>query len=321
MTEQLSGEKLHWMLGAMIRIRAFEMKVSELFAQGKLPGFVHLYVGEEAVATGACATLKDDDFITSTHRGHGHCIAKGGDIKRMMAELMGKSTGYCNGKGGSMHIADMDIGILGANGIVGGGFPIAAGAALSAQYRGTDQVAVCFFGDGASNQATFHEALNIAAVWDLPVVYICENNFYAISTSQKEHQRIDDVADRSVAYGIPGLVVDGNDVFAVYEAVSQAVVRAREGSGPTLVECKTYRWRGHFEGDPGTYRPKEEVAEWKAKCPIKRFKTRLIEMGTITEGDFINLENQIKSEVEDAVLFGQESSYPEPEDTLKDVFA
>lgn len=252
----------------MVRIREFENKAQSLFAEGKIPGFVHLYLGEEAVATGVCECLRDDDYITSTHRGHGHIIAKGGDLKYMMAELFGKATGYCKGKGGSMHIADRDRGILGANGIVGAGHNIAVGAGLSASYRGTDQVCACFFGDGATNQSTFHEGLNMAAIWNLPVVFVCENNNYGISMSQTRHQAIKDVSDRAAAYGMPGIAVDGNDVMAVYEAASEAVARARKGQGPTLIECKTYRHRGHFEGDPSVYKPKDEQAEWLKKDPI-----------------------------------------------------
>jgi TPP-dependent pyruvate/acetoin dehydrogenase alpha subunit len=246
----LSNEKLIEMYRTMKKIREFETKAAELFAEGSIPGFVHLYIGEEAVATGVCANLKDSDYITSTHRGHGHIIAKGGDLKYMFAELFGKATGYCKGKGGSMHIADADRGILGANGIVGAGHNIAVGAGLSAKYRGTDQVCVCFFGDGSTNQGTFHESLNLASIWKLPVIFVCENNLYGISMHQSRHQAIQDVADRAVAYNIPGVVVDGNDVLAVYEAAKEAIDRARNGQGPTLIECKTYRQRGHFEGDP-----------------------------------------------------------------------
>ena len=247
---ELTKGKIVDMYRTMKLIRDFEANASRLFAEGKIPGFVHLYIGEEAIATGVCAGLNDDDYITSTHRGHGHIIAKGGDIKYMMAELYGKATGYCKGKGGSMHIADANKGILGANGIVGAGHNIAVGAGLSAKYRGTDQVCVCFFGDGSTNQGTFHEAMNLASIWKLPVIFVCENNLYGISMHQSKHQAIQDVADRAVAYNVPGVIVDGNDVFAVYEAATEAVVRARAGQGPTLIECKTYRHQGHFEGDP-----------------------------------------------------------------------
>lgn len=317
----LEKKQLIDMYHRMVRIRRFEEKVIDEFAAGKIVGFVHLYIGEEAVAVGACANLGDDDYITSTHRGHGHLIAKGGKTERMMAELFGKKTGYCKGKGGSMHIADVDIGILGANGIVGAGIPIAAGAALSAKLRGTAQVAICFFGDGASNTTRFHEGINLASAWKLPVVYVCENNLYAISVPQSKHQNIADIADRATAYGIPGVVVDGNDVIAVYEAVGEAVARARRGEGPTLVECKTYRHRGHFEGDPTPYRTKEEVDEWKKKDPISRFKGKLIEMGVLAEKEADEIDREMKEEIDRAVKFAEESPLPEPEETLEDVYA
>ncbi|HAA80615.1 MAG TPA: pyruvate dehydrogenase (acetyl-transferring) E1 component subunit alpha, partial [Thermoanaerobacter sp.] len=304
----------------MVKIRKFEEKVAELFAQGKVLGFVHLYIGEEATAVGVCENLEDKDYITSTHRGHGHLIAKGGDLKYMMAELYGKETGYCKGKGGSMHIADATKGILGANGIVGGGFPIAAGAALSAKMRGTDQVAVCFFGDGASNQSTFHEALNIASIWKLPVVFVCENNLYGISMRQDKHQAIKDVADRAIGYGIPGVTVDGNDVLAVYEVAKEAINRARSGAGPTLVECKTYRYRGHFEGDPTIYRSKEEVEEWLAKDPILRLSKHILDNDVATEKELKDIEARIVEEVEEAVRFAEESPYPKEEAAVEDVY-
>lgn len=314
-------EKLVWMYRKMVEIRTFESKVAELFAAGKIPGFVHLYIGEEAVAVGACANLKDTDFITSTHRGHGHCIAKGGRMDLMMAELFGKETGYCKGKGGSMHIADVEIGILGANGIVGGGLGIAPGAGLSAKMRGTDQVTICFFGDGASNQTTFHEGINLASAWKLPVIFVCENNQYGISLHQSKHQNINDVADRATAYGIPGVVIDGNDVMAVYEAVGEAVKRARAGEGPTLIECKTYRWRGHFEGDPQVYRSQEEIEEWKAKDPIPRFEALLAEMGVLTAEEAEAIKKEVAAEVEAAVEFAEKSPEPAPEAALEDLYA
>ncbi|MFY9416732.1 MAG: thiamine pyrophosphate-dependent dehydrogenase E1 component subunit alpha [bacterium] len=313
-------EKLVWMYRKMVEIRIFESRVAELFAAGKIPGFVHLYIGEEAVAVGACANLKDTDFITSTHRGHGHCIAKGGRLDLMMAELFGKETGYCKGKGGSMHIADVEIGILGANGIVGGGLGIAPGAGLSAKMRGTDQVTICFFGDGASNQTTFHEGINLASAWKLPVIFVCENNQYGISLHQSRHQNITDIADRATAYGIPGVVVDGNDVMAVYEAVGEAVKRARAGEGPSLVECKTYRWRGHFEGDPQMYRPQEEIEEWKAKDPIPRFEALLAEMGVMTAEEAEAIRKEVAAEVEAAVEFAEKSPEPAPEAALEDLY-
>ncbi|MBC7359053.1 MAG: thiamine pyrophosphate-dependent dehydrogenase E1 component subunit alpha [Desulfacinum sp.] len=317
----LTEDKLIQMYTTMVRIREFETKVEEFFAAGKIPGFVHLYIGEEAVATGTCAVLTDKDYITSTHRGHGHLIAKGGDLKRMMAELFGKKTGYCKGKGGSMHIADVDLGILGANGIVGGGGPIANGAALAAQYRGTDQVAVCFFGDGASNQGTTQEAMNLASAWKLPVVFVNENNGYGISCPTCKSMAVADIADRAAAYDMPGVVVDGNDVVAVYEAVAEAVDRARRGDGPSLIECKTYRWRGHFEGDACTYRDEAEVQSWMAKDPIKRLREKLLEQGILTEEKDREIRDAIARELEAAVAFAEESPLPAPEEVLEDVYA
>ncbi len=275
---EISNEKMIDMYTVMTRIRTFESRVAELFAAGKVPGFVHLYVGEEAVATGVCGNLRNSDYITSTHRGHGHLIAKGGDTKLMMAELFGRKTGYCKGKGGSMHIADRDLGILGANGIVGAGPPLAAGAALACQYQGKDDVAICFFGDGASNQGTTHEAMNLASCWKLPVVFVNENNLYGISSCTINSMCIPNIADRASAYDMPGVTVDGNDVMAVYEAAQEAIKRARQGQGPTLIECKTYRHRGHFEGDPCVYRNTKELDEWKEKDPIPRFEQRLVDL-------------------------------------------
>jgi len=318
---ELSAEQLVGLLRTMMTIRQFELKVADLFAQGRIPGFVHLYVGQEAVAAGACATLRKDDYITSTHRGHGHCIAKGGDLRRMMAEIYGKETGYCKGKGGSMHICDLDIGILGANGIVGGGLAIAPGAGLSAKLRKTDQVTLCFFGDGASNQSTFHEGINLASIWQLPVIFICENNLYGISVCQSKHQRIKDISERAKAYGIPGITVDGNDVLAVYQAVKEAVERARRGEGPTLVECKTYRLRGHFEGDPMTYRSKKEMEEWAQKDPIKRFTNRLLERRILTLEDIKGLEEEIAAQIEDAVQYAESCPQPTLDSLLNDIYA
>ncbi|NFL56110.1 pyruvate dehydrogenase (acetyl-transferring) E1 component subunit alpha [Clostridium botulinum] len=318
--KKLNENSIVEMYKTMLKIRKFEQVAMNTFAEGKIPGFVHLYIGEEAVATGVCANLKDSDYITSTHRGHGHILAKGGDLKFMMAELFGKATGYCKGKGGSMHIADATKGILGANGIVGAGHNIAVGAGLSAQYRGTDQVCVCFFGDASTNQGTFHESLNMASVWKLPVVFVCENNLYGISMSQNRHQAIKDVADRGVAYNVPGIVVDGNDVFAVYEAAKEAIKRAREGKGPTLIECKTYRHRGHFEGDPCVYKPTEEQEEWLAKDPIPRFEKYLVENEILTEEKLKEVQKKVESQIDEAVDFANNSPYPELESVLEDVY-
>ncbi|WP_446899828.1 thiamine pyrophosphate-dependent dehydrogenase E1 component subunit alpha [Clostridium sp. LBM24168] len=304
----------------MLKIRAFENMAKDNFAEGKIPGFVHLYIGEEAIASAVCENLTDSDYITSTHRGHGHIIAKGGELKYMTAELFGKATGYCKGKGGSMHIADATKGILGANGIVGAGHDIALGAGMSAQYRGTDQVCVCFFGDASTNQGTFHESLNLASVWKLPIVYVCENNGYGISVSQKRHQNIKDVADRAKAYGIPGVVVDGNDPIAVYEASQKAVERARAGKGPTLIECKTYRQRGHFEGDSAPYKPKEEQEKWLKKDPIPRFEKYLLENKVLNENELKKMQESVNGQIKDAVDFAINSPEPELNSVFEDVY-
>jgi TPP-dependent pyruvate/acetoin dehydrogenase alpha subunit len=317
----ISKDRLEFMYERMMKIRLFEDRVRVLFAAGEMPGFVHLYLGEEAVAAGTCATLNDDDYITSTHRGHGHILAKGGEMRCMMAELYGKATGYNKGKGGSMHIAWPELGILGANGILAAGMPIATGAALSAKYRGTGQVAACFFGDGASNEGAAHETMNIAAAFDLPIVFVCENNLYAVGTYQPSVRHIEDIADRATAYGMPGVVVDGNDVIAVYEAVSAAVERARRGDGPTLIECKTYRWQTHFEGEPDTYRPPEEVAAWRAREPIAPYRSLLIAQGFFTEEELASIDEAIKQELDEAVEFARESPLPEPETALADLWA
>jgi len=305
----------------MLEIRLFEEKVFELYGQNLVPGTIHLYTGEEAIAVGVCSILQKEDYITSTHRGHGHCIAKGAELKRTMAEILGKRTGYCKGKGGSMHIADFNIGMLGATAVVGAGLPIAVGAGLSIKLRKTDQVVACFFGEGASNQGTFHESINMASTWKLPVIFVCENNLYAMGTRQSTVMAIENVADRAVAYGIPGVVVDGNDVLAVYEATQKAVKRARKGEGPTLIECKTYRLKGHSRVDPAKYRPKEEVEKWLAKDPIKRFKEKLLQTNTLTESEIQQIEKEVSDEIEEAVIFAVESLYPAPEEALDDVYA
>lgn len=317
----ISNSKVIDMYKTMLKIRKFEEVAMNASAEGRIPGFIHLYIGEEAVATGVCANLNDKDYITSTHRGHGHIVAKGGDLKLMMAELFGKATGYCKGRGGSMHIADATKGILGANGIVGAGHNLSLGAGLSAQYRGTDEVCICFFGDASTNQGTFHESLNMASVWKLPIVFVCENNGYGISMSQKRHQAIKDVADRGVAYNVPGVVVDGNDVFAVYEAAAEAIKRAREGKGPTIVECKTYRQRGHFEGDPCTYKPKEEQEAWLKKDPIPRFEKYILENGILSEEGMKEVQADIDSQIREAVEFADNSPLPELEVALEDVYS
>jgi pyruvate dehydrogenase E1 component alpha subunit len=304
----------------MVKIRRFDETVIQLYADGEIPGFMHLYIGEEAVAAGVCAALNKSDYITSTHRGHGHCIAKGGRPDYMMAELFGKKTGYCKGKGGSMHIADLDIGILGANGIVSGGIPTAVGAAVGIQYQDDDRVAVSFFGDGATNVGQFHEACNLASIWELPVIFVCENNLFAQTTPRTEHQKIKDVAARAIAYDMPAVTVDGNDVIEVYQASKEAVKRARDGGGPTFIECKTYRWRGHWEGDPQPYRTQDEVKEWKLKCPITRFRRYLIENKVMLKQDLESIDKIIEDELQEAVEFARISPFPEPEEALDDVY-
>ena len=316
----LDREKLLEMYERMVQIRTFEDAAGKNFAAGLVPGFVHLYAGEEAVAVGVCAHLTDKDYITSTHRGHGHCIAKGVDIPRMVAELMGKATGVCKGKGGSMHIADVEKGMLGANGIVGGGIPLACGAALTAKTLGTGGVAVCFFGDGAANQGTFHEGLNLAAIWKLPVVFVCENNGYAESTPVRYHCSATDIANRAGAYEIPGIVVDGLDVFAVYEGAGEAIARARRGEGPTLIEAKTYRYYAHFQGDAGTYRTEEEVLRYRERDPIAGLKKYLEDHGMATEEELDAIDARVVRALDEAWEAAKAVPLPAPEETLTDVY-
>lgn len=302
-------------------IRRFEETVNEKFLAGEIPGFVHLYIGEEATAVGVCSALTRMDYITSTHRGHGHTIAKGADVKRCMAELYGRRTGYCKGKGGSMHIADFSVGMLGANGVVGGGINLAVGAALAVQLRGGKEVAVSFFGDGASNRGTFHEGLNMAAVWKLPVVFVCENNQWASTTPLHHASAVTEIAQRAVAYAIPGVAVDGNDVFAVYAAAQQAVERARRGEGPTLLECKTYRIKGHFVGDPEQYRTREEVlAQLEERDPLKILLQRIHDQQLLSESQLEAVDRQVEQDVQEAVRFAEESPFPAPEEAFDDVY-
>ncbi len=317
---EYSKEFLQKLYGTMVRIRTFEKKAEELFLQGKLPGFIHLYIGEEAIATGVMANLKKEDYITSTHRGHGHMIAKGADIKKMMAELYGKETGYCRGKGGSMHIADLSIGVLGANGEVAGGLPIAAGAGMAIKLKKSNQVVVAFFGDGASNRGAFHEALNWCSVYKLPVIFLNENNQFASTERVRETTSVANISDRAIGYNIPGVSIDGNDVIAVYETVKAAVERARDGGGPTLIEAKTYRIKGHFVGDPTLYRPKQEVEEHWINEPIKRFEKRLKEMGMLTDEEKKAVWDSAEKEIKEAVQFAESSPYPKPEEALTDLF-
>lgn len=318
-----SKEQLMDFYETMIRIRRFEEETFEFYKKGLMAGLAHLYLGEEAIATGVCAALNEDDYIGSTHRGHGHLVARGADTDRMMAEILGKETGYSKGKGGSMHIMAMDKGILGANGIVGGEIPIATGAAYSAKYRGTDQVAVSFMGDSATNEGTFHESLNMAAAWKLPCVYVIENNLYGISVDIRDVTNTPDLAVRAKAYNIPGVVVDGMDVVAVYEAAQEAIERARKGEGPTLIECKTYRWQGHHVGDPATYRQRKsetEKEDWMKKCPVANLKKEVLKAGIATEEEFAKVEAKVEDEIQKAVKFAVESEYPAAEEAYTDVF-
>jgi acetoin:2,6-dichlorophenolindophenol oxidoreductase subunit alpha len=317
----ISKDKLLWMYERMQLIRTFENRVKVEFGKGKIPGFVHLYAGEEAVAVGICAHLTDADYMTSTHRGHGHCVAKGVDPRGMMAELYGKATGTCKGKGGSMHIADMDKGMLGANGIVGGGPPLACGSGLTAKLNKTDQVTICFFGDGASEQGTLHESLNLAAIWKLPIIFVAENNGYAESTPAHYHCSVENIADRAAAYNMPGVTIDGNDIFAVYEAAGEAVRRARTGQGPTLLECKTYRFNGHFEGDAQTYKIAADQEKFqKERDPIKLFKESVVARGMVSESALQAIDDRVATQINDAVKFAEESPFPDVRETFTDVY-
>jgi acetoin:2,6-dichlorophenolindophenol oxidoreductase subunit alpha len=320
---QISPEILLDLHQRMVRIRLFEEQAGKLSEAGKIPGALHLYVGEEAVAAGVMAHLSDEDQITSTHRGHGHLVAKGGDLNLMFAELFGRATGYCKGKGGSMHVADVGLGMLGANGIVGGGLPIAVGAAFSNRYRKSQNVSCCFFGDGASNEGSFHEAINMAALFRLPVVFVCENNGYGEFTAQANHQAIQDVADRASGYGIPGVVVDGMDVIAVYEAAGEAVSRARQGEGPTLLECKTYRFFDHVgvRGMGVSYRSDDEVKEWRKRDPISLLETRLEELGILAAHAASTVRERTLFEVQEAIAFAENSPFPDAVTLLADVYS
>ena len=317
----LDPGRLHDMLRTMLAIRQFDQRALELYREGVMRGTTHPYIGMEGVAVGTCAALRPGDRITSTHRGHGHCLAKGGDPRLMMAELLGKATGYCKGKGGSMHIADVDAGILGANGIVGGGIGLATGAALAAQLAGRDEVTVCFFGDGALNQGVLHESANLAAIWNLPVVYVCENNQYAMSARADKFTSVPDPTVRASAYGFPGFSCDGMDVLAVYRTAADAVARARAGTGPSLVVCVTYRFFGHHVGDPLNYRDPAEVDVWRARDPIERFRRELIEHGVMTAEQAEALQADVVREIEAAIAFARSSPEPEVDTLMEDIYA
>jgi pyruvate dehydrogenase E1 component alpha subunit len=317
----LDEKKKREMLRKMYSIRAFEEMAEQLYAMGKIHGTMHLSIGMEASAVGAIAALRPDDLILSTHRGHGHCIAKGADLNRMMAEFIGKETGYCRGRGGSMHIADVEGGNLGANGVVAGGVPIAVGVGLSLQMQKRDQIILCFFGDGAANLGPFHEALNMAAIWSLPVVYVCENNQYAMSFHVRKAFAIERISDRAAAYGMPGVTVDGNDVLVVYEAVSKGVERARAGQGPSLIENVTYRWRGHSRSDANRYRTKEEIKSWQEKCPIERFSKHLIDEGVLTGEEIGRIKSEAYAAIDSAVEFSEASPDPDLKTIEEGVYA
>jgi len=313
-------EELLRLYRQMYLVREFELRAINERRAGLIPGFIHSCVGQEATAVGACAALGPDDVITSTHRGHGHLIAKGGEPKYMMAELAARTTGYCGGKGGSLHMTDFNLGILGANGIVGGGIPIAVGAALAFQQRKEQRVALAFFGDGATNEGSFHEALNLAGLWKLPAVFFCENNLYGEGTPQDKQAPVTDLAIRASSYAMPGATVDGNDVLAVYEATREAAERARSGGGPTLIVGKTYRQRGHYEGDPMVYRSKAEMGEWKRRDPVVAFRSRLLEEAGAQEPEIVAIEKAVQEVLDDAVAFAVASPKPAPETALAGVY-
>ena len=313
------------MLRRMVRIRFFEERVIQMVERGEIVGAAHSYIGEEAVAVGTCLALRDDDWMTGNHRSHGHPIAKGGDVKRAMAELLGKATGFCKGKGGSMHLADFSIGILGESGILGSAIPTAVGAALGSKLQGNDRVAVPFFGDGASNEGSFHESINLAAIWKLPVIFLCENNQYAVSSSFKKMVASENISDRAASYNIPGVLVDGQAVIAMYEAVTVAVARARAGDGPSLIEGLTYRYHDHSLGlnriVRAPYRDEEEVEQWKARDPIKIHKELLLSQDIATQAEIDQLEQEVMQQIDEAVEFARESPYPEPSALFEDMYA
>jgi len=308
------------MFETMSKIRMFEENIVNLFKSGELPGWLHVYIGEEAVATGVCLNLTTKDYITSTHRGHGHCIAKGANLKNMMAELYGKKTGCCKGRGGSMHISDASVGILGANGIVGGGIPIATGAGLGCQYLKEGRIVVSFFGDGASDEGSFHESLNLASVWKLPIIYVCENNLYAETNPFKKHSNIKDIVVRAKAYNITGIIVDGMDVLDVYNKINKVANDVRGGNGPVLVEAKTYRYRGHYEGDPEVYRTKDEINEWKKKDPILKLEEKMVGEKIFTLQEIEKIKKAVQNEIDEAIEFGRKSPEPLAEEAMDNVY-
>ncbi len=309
------------MYAGLLRVRLFEERVRELFANGRIPGFLHTSVGQEAIAVGVAAALRPDDYVLSTHRGHGHLVAKGGSLRGLMAELYGKATGICHGKGGTMHIADVSVGYLGANGVLASGCVVAPGVGLSIKRRRSGQVVVTFFGDGAANRGPFHEGLNMAALWRLPVIFVCENNRWASTTAHTDSTAGGSIAARAAGYGVPGETVDGNDVLAVHAAVARAVARARAGEGPSLVEAHTIRWVGHFEGDAQAYRPKEEAAEGRRRDPVARLGAALERRGLLDAAHAARVRDAITAEIDDAVAYAEGSPLPAPADALTDLFA
>ena len=319
--DRLSAEDVLGALARMHRIRRFEEAAEDSYIRGLSYGTMHLSIGQEATAVGMCAPLSDADYITSTHRGHGHCIAKGAELTPMFAEFLGRETGYCKGRGGSMHIAEPAKGNLGANGIVAGGLPIAVGAALSAKKRRTGAVAVAFFGDGANNEGAFHEAMNLASIWKLPVVFVCENNQYAMSTAMERATAVANVADRATAYGVPGVMVDGNDFAAVAAAAFEATDRARAGDGPTLIEAKTYRTRGHSRSDRNRYRTREEIDAWTARDPIARFEKEILAFGLAAEAEVKAIAAEVEKEMAEAVAAASASPWPSVADLTRDVYS
>jgi pyruvate dehydrogenase E1 component alpha subunit len=314
-------EKLLEIYYSMVKVRRVEERLVEIFAQGKIPGFIHVSIGQEAVAAGVCSCLNADDYIYTTHRGHGQALAKGISLKSFMAEIYGRRDGCCKGKSGSMHIASKECGVAGSNGIVGAGIPISIGAAFASMYRGQNKVTVCFFGDGASNQGTFHESLNISSLWNLPIVFCCENNGWAQFSSQKTYMKLENISKRAEAYGMYGVTVNGDDVLEVHREAEKAVERARAGQGPTLLECKTHRWMGHYVGDAQKYRPDTEVQQVKEFDPIARFEKFLMESGYIGEDYLASVEARIKSEIEEAIAYAESSPVAGAEELFNDVYA
>lgn len=317
----LSSRDLHLSLyRMMLKIRRVEERLLTIFAEGTIPGFIHVSIGQEAVAAGVCAALTREDTIFTTHRGHGHAVAKGMDLKSFMAEIFGRADGACRGRSGSMHVASREAGVAGANGIVGAGIPISLGTAFASQFKNENHVTVCFFGDGAANEGAFHESLNLAALWDLPVVFVCENNGWAQFTAQSSYMKIGRISERAAGYGMPGVTVDGSDVMAVYKAAGDAVGRARSGKGPTLVECKTHRWFGHFAGDQQKYRSEEDIKEARAIDPLKQFRNYLTEKKGIHQSIFEEMDKEIAAEIDQAVAFAMASPKADPSDVYTDVY-